>query len=85
MAQHKSAEKRHRQNERRKARNKNVRSRMRNAMKDARSALEHQGATKAEDVKAAVSEITRAASRNVITKATASRYVSRLMHAAAKA
>lgn len=84
MAQHKSAIKRHRQSEIRRARNKTVRSKMRNAIKTAREALESASADKDAQVKAAISEINRAASKHVIKRETASRYVGRLMHAAAK-
>ena len=84
MAQHKSAEKRYRQNEKRRARNKIVRSRMRGAIKSAREAIETKGADKEAVVKTAVAEIHRAAAKNVLRPQTASRYVSRLMQAAAK-
>jgi small subunit ribosomal protein S20 len=85
VAQHKSAEKRNAQSERRRTRNTTVSSRMRRAVKRARTAIETKSADKAEAVKEAISEVTRAASKNVLTKQTASRYVSRLMRAAAAA
>ena len=83
MAQHKSAEKRNRQNIVRKARNNNIRSRMRTAVKAARAAIASQAENKDALVKKALSEISRAASKNVLKKTTASRYVSRLMRASA--
>lgn len=84
MAQHKSAEKRNRQNEKRRVRNQTLRSRMRTALKGAREAVSTNAATKDETVKAAIAEIYSMASKKVLTKATASRYVSRLMKSAAK-
>lgn len=85
MAQHASAEKRNRQNTKRRARNTALRSQMRSAEKSARAALTTKTETRAADVKAAVANINRAATKQVISKATASRHVSRLMRAAAKA
>jgi small subunit ribosomal protein S20 len=82
VAQHKSAEKRNRQSQKRRERNTALTSRMRGAIKDARSAVEAKKGDKDAVVKNAVSEINRAASKNVLTKRTASRYVSRLMRAA---
>ncbi len=82
MAQHKSAEKRNRQNEKRAARNSALRSRMRTAIKAARDAIANNAPDKAETVKTAIAEIYGMASKKVLVKATASRYVSRLMKAA---
>lgn len=82
MAQHKSAEKRNRQNQKRAARNAALRSRMRTAIKAAREAITTNGPEKGETVKAAIAEIYGMASKKVLQKATASRYVSRLMKAA---
>jgi small subunit ribosomal protein S20 len=83
MAQHVSAEKRNRQNQVRKARNIALRSRMRSAMKAARTALESKAADRADVVKSAVASIQRAATKHIVTRETAQRYVSRLMRAAA--
>ncbi len=85
MAQHVSADKRNRQNLVRKARNTSLRSRMRTAIKDARSALASKAPDRADVVKSAVASIHRAATKNIVTKQTAQRYVSRLMRAAAQA
>ena len=81
MAQHKSAEKRNRQNIKRKARNNTIRARMRTAIKAARAAISSSAENKDALVTKALSEINRAASKNVLKRATASRYVSRLMRA----
>lgn len=82
MAQHKSAEKRNRQSQKRTVRNTALKSRMRTAVKAARDAITNNAPNKAEAVKAAVAEIYGMASKKVLEKATASRYVSRLMKAA---
>ncbi len=82
MAQHKSAEKRNRQNVKRRERNAALKARMRTAVKAAREAISSKGPNKAEVVKAAVAEIYGMASKKVLDKSTASRYVSRLMKAA---
>ena len=81
MAQHKSAEKRNRQNIKRKARNNTIRARMRTAIKAARAAISSSAENKDALVTKALSEINRAASKNVLKKTTAGRYVSRLMRA----
>jgi len=81
VAQHKSAEKRNRQNIVRKTRNNDIRSRMRTAVKAARAAIADQAENKDALVKKALSEISRAASKNVLKKTTAGRYMSRLMRA----
>ena len=81
MANHPSAKKRHRQNLKRSERNGQIRARMRTMVKQAREAV----ATGSDDadarVKAAVRELYRAASKNVLNKRTASRRVARLMKA----
>ena len=84
MANHKSAKKRMRQSENRRIRNRSVRSRMRNSIKRAREALASGADNKAELVKHALSEISRAASKNVLKKGTASRYMARLTRASSK-
>jgi small subunit ribosomal protein S20 len=83
LAKHKSAEKRHRQSLKRNARNSAARSKMRTAIKHARAALSGKAPDKDARVKTAVAEIYRAAAKNLIKDETASRYVSRLMRAAA--
>lgn len=85
MANHKSAEKRNRQNTTRRARNFSLRSRMRNEIKAARAAIEGGAADKDAQVTAAVRRIYKTAAKSAIDKRTASRFVSRLMKAAAKA
>jgi small subunit ribosomal protein S20 len=81
VAKHKSAEKRNRQNQVRKTRNAAVRSRMRRAVKLARAAIAEGAANKGELFKNALLEVQRAASKKVLKKETASRYVSRLSRA----
>ena len=58
-----------------------LRSQMRTAEKAARSAITSKAETRADVVKAAIANINRAATKRVISKATASRHVSRLMKA----
>ena len=84
MANHKSAKKRMRQSENRRIRNRSVRSRMRSSIKRAREAIASGAGNKAELVKQAISEINRAASKNVLKKGTASRYMARLTRASSK-
>lgn len=85
MANHKSADKRNRQNTKRRARNFSLRSRMRGEIKLARAAIEQGAEDKDEQLKRAVRRIYKTASKSAIDKRTASRFVSRLMKAAAKA
>jgi small subunit ribosomal protein S20 len=85
VAQHPSAEKRNRQNNKRRTRNQALRSRMRTAMKAARAALASKAPNKADLVKEAIGDIHRAATKKVVRKGTASRYVSRIMRAQAQA
>lgn len=82
MAQHKSAEKRNRQNQKRNSRNTALRSRMRKAIKAARQAMDSGAADKGDLVAAAIREVQKAGSKNVIKANTVSRYVSRLARAA---
>lgn len=84
MAQHKSAEKRHRQNLKRTERNGAIRSRMRKAIRTARAAADNGDENKGSLFDIAIREVNRAASRNILKKRTASRYVSRLTRAAAR-
>lgn len=78
MATHKSAEKRARQAVRKQARNTNIKSAVKTFEKNLVKAIE----TKAKDVetqlRSYVSEISKAASKGVISKKTAARKVSRL-------
>lgn len=83
MANHSSAQKRNRQNQIRSDRNRSVRTRVRGAVKVARQAIEAQAEDKDALVKAAITELYRAASANVLKAHNASRSVSRLMKAAA--
>jgi small subunit ribosomal protein S20 len=85
VAQHASAEKRNRQNQARKLRNQSLRSKMRTAMKVARTALDSKDPNRQALVKDAVSNINRAATKKVVRKETASRYIARIMRAAATA
>lgn len=80
MATHKSAEKAARSSERRRVRNQGVRSQVKTVMKKVRDAA---AAKKGKDVlvplmNEAQSILMRSASKNVIEKGTASRYISRL-------
>jgi len=83
VANHSSAKKRNRQNNIRRDRNRGVRSRVRGAIKAARTAIESNAEDKDALVTAAVREVYRAASKNVLAARNASRTVSRLMKAAA--
>jgi small subunit ribosomal protein S20 len=85
VAKHPSAVKRNRQSEKRKTRNIAVRSRMRRAVKKARDAIEAGAPDKDALVKEALSIVMRTASKRVLKRETASRTMSRLMHAAAAA
>ena len=81
MANHPSAAKRHRQNIKRNARNTGLRSKMRNAVRAARAAIESGSEERQDRVAAAVRIIQKTASKRVIHRNTASRYVSRLTRA----
>jgi small subunit ribosomal protein S20 len=79
VATHKSAQKRARQALRRRARNRRTRSRIRTAVKKVRTALgEGDAAGSTEALRAAESELRRAASKGAIPKKSASRQISRL-------
>lgn len=82
MANHRSAEKRNRQNNERNARNRSIRSRVRRAIRLAREAVAAKADNSEVLVKAAITEVYRAASKNVLPAGNASRTVSRLMKAA---
>lgn len=85
MANHKSAEKRNRQRLKRRARNLYHLSTMRTFMKRVRKALDGEDLDVAkETLPQAITAITKAASKGVIPRNTASRYVSRLTRAVTK-
>ena len=84
VANHKQAEKRNRQRLKRRARNLTHLSSMRTFMKRVRRALDGgDGDAAKASLPAAVTAITKAASKGVIHRNTASRYVSRLTKAVA--
>ncbi|MEL6185234.1 MAG: 30S ribosomal protein S20 [Myxococcota bacterium] len=85
MANHPSAAKRNRQNIKRNTRNTALRSRMRNAVRAARAAIESGADDRQALVDRAVQIVQRMASKNLIHKNTASRYVSRVVQANKKA
>jgi len=85
MANHTSAVKRNRQRLKRTARNRAAKSELRTELKRARAAVKASGAASAEQVKAAVSALDRAASKGVIPEERASRVKGRLAAALHKA
>lgn len=88
MANHKQAEKRNRQRIKRRARNLMHLSTMRTYMKRVRKALdgkEANGEVAASSLPDAIQAISKAASKGVIHRNTASRYISRLTIATNKA
>jgi small subunit ribosomal protein S20 len=79
LATHKSALKRHRQNQKRRLRNKIIRSQLKTSVKSYVTAIESKDKTAAQEAtKAAISTISKTASKGVIHKKTASRKISRL-------
>jgi len=79
LATHKSALKRHRQNQKRRLRNKIIRSQLKTSVKSYVTAIESKDKAAAQEAaKAAISTISKTASRGVIHKKTASRKISRL-------
>ncbi len=78
MANHKSAKKRARQNAVRRDRNRAIRSRLRATVKRARAAVDGSADDAAAPVKAAESDLRRAATKGVSRSKRASRLVSRL-------
>ena len=79
MNRHPSAQKRARQSEVRKKRNASVKTRMRKSIKGVRSAAEEGSLKQAkESLIKAIPNIARAASKGVVHKRAASRYISRL-------
>jgi small subunit ribosomal protein S20 len=83
MANTKSAQKRTRQTIRKTARNKGVLTAVRSAIKAAKSTKSSKSSG-TDTLKVAVSKIMKAASKGVLHKRTAARYVSRLTRASAK-
>lgn len=85
MANHRSAEKRARQSLKRRDRNRHVKGRVKSVVKAVRKALEDGGSGDAQQkLRAAESEIRKAASRGAIPKKRASRQVARLSRAVAR-
>ncbi|MEE8449855.1 MAG: 30S ribosomal protein S20 [Thermodesulfobacteriota bacterium] len=79
MDRHPSALKRARQNETRRKRNASVKTRMRKSIKKVNLAAQGGGLDQAkESLAKAIPDIARAASKGVLRKKTASRYISRL-------
>ena len=86
MANHKSAVKRNRQSLKRRARNLNVREGVKDAVKKVRAAIVAKDpAQAAEALKAATKTLSKAGAKGVLHKRTASRRVSRLAKATARA
>lgn len=86
MANHKSAEKRNRQRVKRRAHNLYFLSTLRTYMKRVRGAIAAGNVQKAqEDLPKAVTAVSKAASKGVIHRNTASRYISRLTKAVQRA
>lgn len=76
---HPSAVKRHRQSEKREARNRTVRSRVRLEVRKVREAVERQDSAASEaELRVAIKEISKAASKGVIHRNAASRRIARL-------
>lgn len=84
MPNHKSAEKRDRQRSKRRLANRFVIGAMRTCVSKARAAIEAKADDRDKLIKAAISSIDRAVSKGALKRNTASRYVSRLVRAAAK-
>ena len=79
MANHESAEKRARQNTKRRLRNKAVKTRIKHVTKLVRAAADEKSNEEASiEMKAAQSEIAKAAKKGVIHRRTAARKISRL-------
>lgn len=82
MAQrHKSAIKRHRQSLKRAERNRAIRTRLRHAVRELRETIENKDLATAEtQLKSVVSTLTKAVTKGVLHRNSASRRVSRLSH-----
>ena len=86
MANTRSADKRNRQSQKRRARNQGVRTRVKSAVKKVRESLEQgEVAAAQESFLAAARVIDKASSKGVVHRNTASRKISRLAKAVAKA
>jgi small subunit ribosomal protein S20 len=86
LANTRSAEKRNRQSQKRRARNQAVRTRVKSAVKKVRETLEGGELAAAQDAfKTAARVIDQASSKGVVHRNTASRKISRLAKAVAKA
>jgi len=86
LANTRSAEKRNRQSEKRRARNQGVRTRVKTAVKKVRESLEQGELAAAQEAfLAAARVIDKASSKGVVHRNTASRKISRLAKAVAKA
>jgi len=86
LANTRSAEKRNRQSEKRRARNQGVRTRVKSAVKKVRESLEQGELASAQEAfLAAARVIDKASSKGVVHRNTASRKISRLAKAVAKA
>jgi len=86
LANTRSAEKRNRQSEKRRARNQGVRTRVKTAVKKVRESLEQGELAAAQQAfLAAARVIDKASSKGVVHRNTASRKISRLAKAVAKA
>ena len=85
MARHKSAQKRARQDAKRREHNRAIRSRTRSVVKELRDEIAKGSATVEEGLRGAERALRKAASKGVVPKNRASRLVSRLHKAAARA
>jgi len=86
LANTRSADKRNRQSQKRRARNQGVRTRVKSAVKKVRESLEQgEVAAAQESFLAAARVIDKASSKGVVHRNTASRKISRLAKAVAKA
>ncbi len=84
MPNHKQAEKRDRQRSKRRLANRFVIGQMRTVIGKARTAIEAKSDDRDKWVQAAIKSIDRAVSKGALKRNTGSRYVSRLVRAAAK-
>jgi len=85
VARHKSAQKRARQDVKRREHNRALRSRTRSVVKDVRDAIASGAGTVEQQLRAAEGALRHAASKGAVPKNRASRLVSRLHKAAARA
>jgi small subunit ribosomal protein S20 len=85
LANTRSAEKRNRQTQKRRTRNVQVRTGLKSAVKKAREAISQGPDTAREAVATALRSLDKAASKGILHKNAASRRISRLARAAAKA